>query len=137
MHQGPAAQFPEFHGIGQRVYMDGQLSGGICAGFHLTPHVGPLPLVPVGYVAEFGFPFHGLQFPQFGHLRLGGVHAALMEVPERLGDVMPVADESNHRHFQKLAELAERFGKHSRGAAEGVACLVSHCLPMNPSMATT
>ena len=65
----------------------------------------------------------GFLSKEAGHLRLRGLHAPIVEVPEGGVHVVAVADEGHHRHLQELAELPQGFRQHRRGAAEGVAGL--------------
>ena len=47
---------------------------------------------------------------------------AVMEIPERRIDVVPVTDQRHNRHFQKLAQLPERSGQYGGRSAQGIAC---------------
>ena len=57
---------------------------------------------------------------QAGHLRLGGLHASVMQVPKGRVHMVAVTQERHHRHLQELAQLPQGFRQHRRGAAEGV-----------------
>ena len=56
-------------------------------------------------------------------VRLCRLDAAVVQIPERRVDMVPVADQRDDRHAEQLAELAQRCGQDGGRAAERIARL--------------
>ena len=54
MPHGAGPEGDEALGVRQAAHLYGQLSAIVGAGFHLSTHIGPFPLVPVGHAGELG-----------------------------------------------------------------------------------